>query len=123
MVKPEVKLSIKEKTQTAKKDIVKIREEMALLEAEKIETPLFSEERAKEIAPYMAKEVPALFSVVYRESEKNYLEISNIILNNIEKVDNGELTRDQATEVVGKMLFEKCVRPSIAEENEKKNKK
>lgn len=104
------------KKNAGKKDVAKLREEMAALENEKIENPGFLEERAAEIAPYMYKETPTLFKVIYTESENDHVEISNFILDNIEKMNNGDLSKDDGTEKIGRMLFEKLVKPKISED-------
>ena len=101
---------------SGKKDVVKIREEIKILENEKKINPGHSEEHAKSISPYICSEVPTLFNIVYRESEKDYIQIIRVMLDNLEKLNSGEINTDKATEQLGKFLFEKLVKPNIPEE-------
>lgn len=99
-----------------KKDVSKLREEVQLLENKKKENSLLTEEEARDITPYMCKEAPTLFKIIFTESEKNYLEIAEAMLDNLEKLNSGEINADKATEHLGKYLFEKLVKPNLPEE-------
>lgn len=99
-----------------KKDVVKIRQEMQALEDEKTLNPGFPVERAVEIAPYISQEVPTLFSIIYNESEKDYIQIANVMVDNLDKLNKGELNADEATEQLGKFLFNKLVKPNLPEQ-------
>jgi hypothetical protein len=94
------------------KNVKLIREEMDLLEEAKKMVKL-TEEGAIKLAPYTYKNVPTLFKTVLNESEKDYKEIYNRMLDQIEAMNQGDISRDKATENIGQYLFKKLVKPNI----------
>ncbi len=96
------------------KDVNKIREEIAVLEEQKELNSMLTEQDARELTPYICKEVPTLFKIIFTECEKDYKEIADNMLSHLERMNAG-LSLDKTTESLGRYLFEKLVEPNLPE--------
>ena len=93
-------------------DTKKVMTQVSLMRQDVKDKKYIIKDEYEEAYPYLFKEAPTLFKMVY-EDKIEYMGMLELLVNNAEKIKDNDISQYDADVIVGKKLADKYVYPAI----------